>query len=245
MPYYLYISTAKIDMLGPQLPWYRRPRQTVAQLTWSVAARPPLAHIAVSETRQLEPSLYKRLRAVERELDRTGQVGSLSDDAPWVRSTMEMQWTEMPLLPIRRRSPPCPHAVLFWSRDDTTTLLLGGSARHLVDRRQAPCGPDSNAGGSRAEWLLGLRLSTLARSYAPGAIRRDGFDRFLMDFLARFPGRVAESPLIRAPTQRVTFLARRHMADQIVEDIDPVTGPTSTRLTMATPLYVALAEASE
>jgi hypothetical protein len=234
--YYLYISEAKLDMLGPQLPWYRRIRQRAGSLEWTLGARPPMASISVSGSRHVMPSVHARLLAVEGHILRSERVGDVHDGAPWIQSTMDMQFLALPgpgTPVMRRRSRQRPLRVLFWCEDEGRLVLLGGSARHLVDAAGVPREPDDLDGGSRVGWLLWARARLFAASHAPGAARRDAFDQRLVSTIGRNARRLrGEDEFGSAPTQRVTFLARRHVAD------------SDGSVTLGTPLYVAVAEPS-
>lgn len=94
---------------------------------------------------------------------------------------------------------------------------------------------NTQSGSSRAGWLLTVRARLLATSYVPGAARRDAFDR-------RLPptwlwNEDVDDWMRDAQTQRVTFLARRHLVEPV-----GLHGLGAPLCALGTPLYVALAD---
>jgi hypothetical protein len=241
--YYLYVSTAKLDMLVPQLPRRVRRRALARTRAWNLGFGPRVARASLSDEFHIAPGLHQRVDAVERALTNSGEVGGLTDEAPWVRETMEMRWSVISshrsLWKMRATD-----AVLFWRQGDASVILLGGSARHVVGISNAPEVDtrvlDSGT-SSTGRWLLGYRSRMVAGALSPTPKLRDRFDQFLARCPGVGPEELAFGPLPEVPTQRLTFLARRHVRDELVWD---PAHQQELRVTLGTPLYVALADST-
>lgn len=214
MRYYLYISETKVDMLFPQVPG--AVQQGIAK---KVGFDLKLFTASVETQNQTFESRIARLQAVEEHLRLAGKIGSPGDQTPWIAGTVMAHFV-----------PIVDNAVLFLSQLNEGYLVLGGSTEHMI--------------GSVKSGIRGLSFSSfyqisriLSQLYEQ---EKQGYDYIgkidYSDHLYKLDGNLdwLFKRELRDPPQRVEFLAKR-----LASVGTPREGGTST---IATPLYVALAE---
>jgi hypothetical protein len=122
MRYYEYLSSAKVDMLFPQI-------DRSSKTSSKTAGRNPL-------------SVYEKLTEVENWIHAHNElVGTVDEPAAWISGRMRLGMTVVPKEWERRDSPEVPldGTVLFaGDSGDGACVVMGGSARHLFDLRALP-----------------------------------------------------------------------------------------------------------
>jgi hypothetical protein len=219
MRYYEYLSSAKVDMLFPQIDRSKLDGQN------------PL-------------SVYEKLTEIEHWINaRDEQVGTVDEPAAWIYGRMRLGVTVVPKGWERRDSPEVPldgTALFAGGSGDGACVIMGGSARHLHDLHALPTADvDYRQAGSNAS-----ALGILLRSYpdfddpVPSGrfAERPSQDRYwliarpAMDILLAATGKDRQPPGgLDAVDGEFEFLAKRLQ-----------TAASGTRTaSLATPLFVA------
>jgi len=218
MRYYTYISDAKVDVLLPQVPGALQ-QKVASKLGFDIK----LLSGSISTERSTLDSRVARLQAVEAYLLEHETIGRPGDDAAWVGGYSDAKTVDLG-----------GGGILFVAEGPSWVLGIGGSATHLTA-----------AAGTRAEYVqlpfsflpyLVERLTFLTEKRAEALVKlpegtvsvshkAQGFDTWAD--VIRFASRLA-----KGPSQRMEFLAKR-LAHKVYNDL---------AVTLATPLYVALAE---
>jgi hypothetical protein len=159
MRYYEYLSSAKVDMLFPQIDRSSKAVNTEFGVNASVLK------ISRNTEGQNPPSVYEKLAAVEDWIYAHEPVGTVDEPTAWIYGRMRLGMTVVPKDWKRRASRtelPLDGTVLFaGDSGDGACILIGGSARHLHDPHAMPA-VDMQSGrvGSNAS-----ALGILLRSY--------------------------------------------------------------------------------
>ncbi|MET7363839.1 SAVMC3_10250 family protein [Streptomyces sp. NPDC005562] len=217
MRYYLYVSTAKVDMLYGQIP---------QKLLRRLAVEAKLDLKVVSLALQASPSettTYDRLDLVEAYLDREHDVSWMTEPAAWFRG-------EAALRVAGYGDPDGP--TLMTGYDGDTVVALIGSADHLIGHKAAP--EMHRVGFSGLPALFRLLQDTPPAWEGQFEVRARG----------RMPSRgsVTENVLrcadsLTVPPMNCEFLARHLLRDT-------VTRPDGREVTVivGTPLFVAMSD---
>ena len=156
MRYYEYLSSAKVDMLFPQID--RSTKVTGTEIGISVK----VLTFSRKTNGQEPPSVYEKLAEVEDWIYAHGEpVGTVDEPAAWIYGRMRLGMTVVPKGWERRDSPQVPldGTVLFaGDSGDGACLVMGGSARHLHDLNALPvANVEYRQAGSNAN-ALGILL---------------------------------------------------------------------------------------
>jgi Family of unknown function (DUF7019) len=210
--YYVYVSDTKADMLYAQIP--RRSRDRIA-----AELKVDLKVLALSlADRQSEETRYSKTQIVCDYLRRQADVGTVEKPSDYFSGVMTMRWG--PLSPGST-------VVYFGGSKGPVTVGLGGSMRNVL--------------GQPRSWLEGSdSLTTYLWSALSFEISREmGFFRHNAVL-----ERDAESVLwdiedanamLCGPEERLEFLARRLLADEIESEAPHL-------VVLGSPIYVALAD---
>jgi hypothetical protein len=222
---YLYISDAKVDMLLPQITGVEK-KKVAAEFGFNLEV---LSGSIKTERESLLNRVH-RLAAVESAIRKKYEIGSIGRLRDWVEGTVDM-------VPARFGKHPelCFHFV-----DQTFHFFaLGGSSHHVVGDIRAA---SATAGLSHTDRLLAT-LETAVYGQ-PGWYQKRGkaLAQSLHKGITPFAGVLPWTRLLEelsrqfehAPRQRVSFLARKLVSETWV--------PDGKRYTLATPLYIALAD---
>jgi hypothetical protein len=193
-----------------------------------------------------EPDRLDRLALAERLLHRSGKVGKLGDNTPWIDDELIMRWGYIYDMPYSKETGPL--AVVFFASRDEHIVALSGSARHVVGNELRP---RKFYGASKAPFWSTARMweyyegrESVRGLTAVAAIRllRDTFN-----IIVGRPANEIVDPFRRAvemeryledwPEQRVRFLAQRLMDNDKVQ-YPRYRGPSPVRVTIGSPLYV-------
>jgi uncharacterized protein DUF7019 len=217
MKYYVYISDSKLDMLYPQIPLGLRDR-IAAELRIDLK----VAAISLSEKPSQETRL-SRLRLVTDYLERESTIGSLGESGAFVRDVLPMRWG-----PLQIPGEPDGGAPIFFSAvTESHVVGLGGSLRHVIG---ATGSAESNSHSALYELLSAIEAIE-ARQFSPEREQpadADHDDETAQAVLSTFIVAVQST----GPLQLLEFLAKPLLRGEI----------EGKSVTLATPLYVALAE---
>ncbi|MEW2528319.1 SAVMC3_10250 family protein [Streptomyces sp. NPDC047071] len=217
MRYYIYLSTAKVDMLYEQIP-PKLARRLAVEATVDLK----VLSLAVQSPRG-DTSTYDRLDLVEAYLEREFDVSWMSEPSAWFRGDLGLR-----IAGYGDADGP----TMMTGRDGDTVVALIGSAHHLIGYQAAP---DMHRVG-----YSGLpSIFRLLQEMPPGWEHQfDGRWR------ARMPSRgsvtddvlrVAES--LTVPPVYCEFLARRLLSGTVTrEDGKELT------VVVGTPVYVAMSD---
>lgn len=218
MRYYLYVSTAKVDMLYEQIP-----SKLLKRLAVEAKVDLKVLSLAVQSPRT-EISRYDRLDIVQSHLEREFDVSWMSEPTAWFRGDLALRIAGYGSVD----SP-----TLMTGRDGDTVVALIGSAHHLVGYEAAP---DMHKVGYSG-------LPSIFRLVRDAPPEWEGqFDTRWRG--GRMPSResaahdvlhVAES--LTVPPVYCEFLARQLMRSTVTRD----DGEELTVL-VGTPLYVAMSD---
>ncbi|QIB43001.1 DUF7019 family protein [Streptomyces aureoverticillatus] len=123
MRYYVYVSTAKVDMLYEQIP-----PKLLRRLAVEAKVDLKVVSVAVQSPRA-EASTYDRLDLVEAYLEREFDVGWMSEPTAWFRGDLGLR-----IAGYGDANSP----TLMTGRDGDTVVALIGSAHHLIGHQAAP-----------------------------------------------------------------------------------------------------------
>jgi Family of unknown function (DUF7019) len=217
--YYLYISDAKLDMLFDQID-----RSILKRIVAEVKVDLKLASVTLRGADSPGPSRAAKLRVVERYIEANHHVGDI-----WVpgrqffRGRLEMWWGWVPAREA---------AVWFQNiqTEGSPCVVLVGSRYHVL-------------GESRMEWVPNSALPSITVALenanvlgGPQIPQAIGKEKLPADWLTNvwfMWG--AQGDTLGLPSQWVDFLAVPLVETQFEFDGE------STRVVLATPLYVALA----
>ena len=122
--YFLYLSTAKVDMLYGQL-------SSTVETRVSIDAKIKLGLLESSGSKETTEATTKedRLDAVIKALEEAGSIGTIDAPKEYVRATMLLKWG---LFQDGGRPEGEPPLVFFGGMTQNTVLGLGGSTRHVL-----------------------------------------------------------------------------------------------------------------
>ncbi|GHC55099.1 DUF7019 family protein [Streptomyces flavofungini] len=216
--YYVYVSTAKVDMLYGQIP-----PKLLRRLAVEAKVDLKVVSVAVQSPRA-DTSAYDRLDLVEAYLDREFDVSWMSEPTAWFRGDLGLR--------IAGYGGDANSPTLMTGRDGDTVVALIGSAHHLIGYQAAP---DMHRVG-----FSGLpSIFRLLQDMPP-----EWEGQFDVRWRGRMPDRVnvthdvlrcAES--LTVPPVYCEFLARQLMRGTVTrEDGRELT------VVVGTPLYVAMSD---
>lgn len=232
MRYYEYLSTAKVDMLYPQID------QTSRSAGGEIGFDLKLVKASRKTDGTKEPTAYEKLAAVEAWIYANEPVGNIDEPKAWIYGWMPMA----ALLVNRAWVTPNPDefkdsAAVFGARsDERSYILLAGSARHLalVDRICPSSYEEYDLFGSHISMICALIMSypdTKDQKY-PGEETINRLPHMADQLIMRPVDRMLLSRGI-GPTYHYEFLAKR---------LDTGYSDDGRPVTLATPLFVALAD---
>jgi hypothetical protein len=220
MKYLLYLSTAKLDMLYRQIARADRTKRT---FEWKLDIK--IASATVRREVEEEVDQDDKLQTVIKELESSGQVGTVDEPGAYFKGTLPMKWGMYQDWGRPNDEPPL---VYFGGMTDKTVFGLGGSTRHVVGFEGA------SFTGSRSDTpqLVGHLLRGLD-------IDSKGWRSFDHDEGggARMAVAVATYKL-KGPTENLEFLARTLVEGEVRHAI--FTDDKKLHCVLGTPLYVAL-----
>ncbi|QCX79692.1 hypothetical protein C9F11_30505 [Streptomyces sp. YIM 121038] len=217
MRYYIYLSTAKVDMLYEQIP-----PKLARRLAVEAKVDLKVLSLAVQSPRG-DTSTYDRLDLVEAYLEREFDVSWMSEPSAWFRGDLGLRI-------VGDGGPNSP--TLMTGRDGDTVVALIGSAHHLIGHQAAP---DLHRVG-----YSGLPSMFRLLQEVPPEWER----QFNVRWWGRMPSResVAHDVLhfadaLTVPPVPCEFLARRLLSDTVRrEDGRELT------VVVGTPVYVAMSD---
>lgn len=239
MRYYEYLSSAKVDMLFPQID---RSSKAVERLV-DVDLR--VLKISSKTDGQGPRSAHQKLAEVEDWIYANEPVGTVDEPAAWIYGRMRLGMLVVPKGWERRDSPGVPlDGITLFAGDsgDGACIIMGGSARHLHDVQALPvANVEYRQTGSNAT-ALGILLGSYPDFDNPAPskqfAKRPSQDRFwliarpAMDILHAAAGKGEDHRApggLDAADGEFEFLAKR---------LQTVTSGTRTA-SLATPLFVA------
>lgn len=220
MRYFLYISDSKVDMLLPQVPGATR-QKVAAKLGFDLK----LLSGNIETERSTLDSRVARLEAVEAHIRASEDLGTPAAPSSWIAGSEWSRGTQIG-----------EGAILFVSEDPKWLLALGGSMRHLIG---AVSREDLGIPYSFLDTLID-QLKLVAEEDPGYALQLDEktLSRLMGSGVAQgsrawasIISHVADSTRGR-PLQKIEFIARRLVTQSSF----------GQRVTLATPLYIALAE---
>src|SRR5450631_1264824 len=116
MKHYLYLSTAKVEMLYGQL---TNDRKTVAVASATMSR----------ESEETGASPYNKLAAVLDEIESSGEMGTIDEPGTYFKGPLNMKWG---LFGDAGRPTEEPPLVYFGGQTESTIFGLGGSTRHVI-----------------------------------------------------------------------------------------------------------------
>src|SRR6266567_7063617 len=125
MKYYLYLSTAKVDMLYGQLSSQAKTKKSFEVKTSVAVASASLRH----ETEEAAPGPYDKLAAVLNEIESSDQLGTIDEPGTYFKGTLNMKWGMFGDAGRPNDEPPL---VYFGGQTQMTMFGLGGSTRHVI-----------------------------------------------------------------------------------------------------------------
>lgn len=211
MEYYVYISDKKVDMLASQIS-EKKIKALLKRLEISIKL-PWVSFTANYKPGDPMPSdqeRIQRLRIVEEAID-PASIGALDGSREWIKSTLEMRWG---FIDDERK------AVWFLRAANDVTIVMGGSAKHLIG------GVDVDKQPHHTYSLLPILSETLI-ARAESNLERNELD----DAPTIFNAARSLATSAQGPIQQLSFLAKTLA-------VEKKNGET---LVIATPLYVASA----
>jgi hypothetical protein len=212
MKYYLYIADSKVDMLLAQIP-----SATQAKIAAELKFNLGILSGKVGTERQSLDNRVSRLRAVEKYLRNTAEIGELFSDTEWVSETA------MATIVTFREG-----VVFFFGQLPGVSFGLGGSLHHVIGNLREG---SANISYSFLPYLLEKLAGVLPNTHLFGSHQ---LGEILNENAPKpWPTLIWEAARLRnGPEQKIEFLARRLTGDVEQDDL----------AVLATPLYVALAE---
>ncbi|WP_405662270.1 DUF7019 family protein [Streptomyces sp. RK9] len=215
--YYVYVSTAKVDMLYEQIP-----PKLLRRLAVEAKVDLKVVSVAVQSPRA-EPSAYDRLDLVEAYLEREFDVSWMSEPAAWFRGDLGLR-----IAGYGEADKP----TLMTGRDGDTVVALIGSAHHLIGHQAAPDMHRVGFSGlpsifrllqdTPPEWERQFNVRSWNTMPDRGSVTSDVL-------------RVAEA--LTVPPMYCEFLARQLMRGTVTQE-----DGRELTIVVGTPLYVAMSD---
>ena len=225
--YFLYISTAKIDMLYDQM---HKASKHSSKKALSVNV-PQIMSATFESSTEKVPGRDEKLRAVEEELSKKELIGTPNNPKDYFNGIMRMRWGLFNDYGIRPEDEP--PLVYFGGYEKTLPLIvgLGGSSKHVVGHEGATSTQSRSATPVIVKWLF----SGLKNGGPPklSAWEMQAEESMLSGAIA-----VALHEL-RPPTQNLEFLAKTLWTGTLYGH-KHLTGMSEAKVALGTPLYVAL-----
>lgn len=225
--HYIYISASKVDMYFGQLPLARR-KKVAAELGFALG--PLVGKVSTERDSLADP--VERLKAVEKVVRDDNTIRTLGSTANWIADTRRMASLRV----AEHRG------LMFYICElEGHVFALGGSSKHILGT--AP-NEETSSGLSHAPRLLQSLEGIVTSSHPSRADASRKVMRRNLNFTVARGASVApwtklldevSQALDGHPKQNLQFLARVLFTEKW-----PLTGK---RYTLATPLYVALADA--
>ena len=222
MRYYLYISDTKVEMIFPQVPGATQQR-VASKFGFDVK----ILSGSISTDRTTYDSRIARLQAVEEYVRDSDEVGDFSAKTPWISGIVSARFVDIGN-----------NAILFVYKDEASLIALGGSRQHLLGSSppervyisqsflQSLTNTLTGLVEREPKFLTELPEDEMKRHLAEGI--HQGFAAWIS--VLRSVWEESSS----TPPQKIEFLAKRLVTTS--------TGISGEECTLATPLYVALAE---
>lgn len=223
--WYLYVSTAKLDVLYGQVAVPRSEKKT---FEWSLTVG--LAKLSRKVEAAEEPGEQDKLNLVRKELEAEGLVGTVDEPSEYIRGILPMRWGLLADVGRPEEEPPL---VLFTSNAGDRVIGLGGSARHV----KYNYGASSTGSRSATPYLVGHLLEGLG-------LPKDGWNGFRSsedpEFHTFVAVLLAHEHLLKkkSAVQNVEFFAK--VLTTGIQP-NPYEGDRPTEFILGTPLYAALA----
>jgi hypothetical protein len=221
--YYLYLSTAKLDMLYEQV--FRESKRSGRSLSLPTG----IGSAEISSESDGTPDRDDKIRALEQELEERGLIGDLNEPRDYIRGILPMRWGLFDDNGTRGEGEPA--LVYFGGFDPADGPLLvglGGSSVHVIGYQ----GASSTHSRSNTPALVRWMMSGLGDEQ-PVSLSEDPRveEQVVMSAIA-----VAHQSL-RPPTQNLEFLARTLLTGTLL-GYEQYTGSPRSRVILGTPLYV-------
>ncbi|MGE5113062.1 MAG: DUF7019 family protein [Acidobacteriaceae bacterium] len=221
--YFVYISTAKIEMLLPQVD---------EQLKTKTASEWKLDLKFLSYTRRVEhePSqtAEAKLAAIVAYLDSKECIGTVDEPKEYFRGRMPMRWG---IYEDHGRPEEEPPLVYFGGFSGKTILGLGGSTRHVIGMK----GASSTTSRSVTPYLVAHLLSEMG-------VSREGWSAFGPRNDTKYHALEAvavATAMLREPTVELEFVAK-----SLLRGKNYYSGwdDSAETVLLGTPLYVAMTQ---
>jgi hypothetical protein len=208
--YYIYISDSKVDMLLPQIP---------TEVKKKIATEFKIDFKILSASRKAESEIVAenrvtRLEAVCDFIQEFGNVGSVAQPDEYIFDAIH----------LRMGVTDEQNFVYFCGHKEYTTVVLGGSSKHLVGAEEYPPGTCNYKHNSSLPRILEY-VGTILKG---NGIEKSNDTIHLLKYITGF------SSLIDSPRQRFEFLAKSLFYDSNA-------GGSNIPVLIGSPLYVALA----
>jgi hypothetical protein len=225
MPYYIYSSDAKVDMLLMDIPVQRK-KHFAMEFKIDLKV---LGFLMKPEARDpKDPSnRFIRLATVIEYLRETKELGTIDNPKEWIEDSLPMNWGLFERNPKWDALPDSP-LVFFCGSTAHTVVGLGGSAKHLIGTEKAA--------DPRPYSLTPYLLGVLTKGQGPKPGSTEEQPSHSPEPESPEGGSLAAvleaTEHIKGPKQKLKFLAKRllygtHQQKEVL---------------LATPLYVALEE---
>ena len=226
--YYLYVSTAKLNMLYEQI--NEAQKKSKKEM---VSAK--VLGISVSRESSTEEVVDRddKLKAVEEELITQNLVGTPEEPKDYFKGTMRMRWG---LFDDNGTRPEGEAPLVYFGGFDKTIPLivgLGGSSKHVVGNEGATSTNSRSCTPTIARWLF----AGLERDKPPAL---QGWRDKNSEEQELFAGMAAALHYLRPPTQELEFLAKTLIVGKTYSN-KHLTGVPEAKIILGTPLYVVLA----
>jgi hypothetical protein len=223
--FYLYISEAKVNMLYEQVAG--APGRGIRV---SVAAPITGGTLGAELDPKQAPTRDQKLRAVEKDLEERGLVGTVEEPRDYFRGLMSMRWGLFD--DNGTRAPDEAPLVYFGGFDSSLPLIvgLGGSTRHVIGMDGATSTNSRSYGPIIARWLMAGLEKDAPPDYP------DWWDRG-SETQALFGGMAAALHNLKPPTQELAFLART-LTHGTLNGHQHLTGVSKSQMILGTPIFV-------
>jgi hypothetical protein len=224
--YYLYVSTAKIDMLYDQM--YKASKHSHKKLL-SVNAK--IVSATFESSTEKVVGRDEKLKAVEDELSKRELVGTPNDPKDYFKGIMRMRWGLFDDCGTRPEDEP--PLVYFGGFEKTLPLVvgLGGSSKHVVGHEGATSTYSRSCTPVIVKWLFsGLKYG--GPPELPAWWDKGAEESELSSAVA------VALHYLRPPTQDLEFLAKTLWTGRLYGH-EHLTGVLEARVVLGTPLYVA------
>jgi hypothetical protein len=224
--YFVYISKNKVDMLFGQIH-----ASFLDGLSGKVEVNLLMLKSKLKKDAN-EPSLYQKLAAIEKYIEKHQGVGTIDSPQPYVKGTMDMSWGLY-----------ASSLVFFVGTTSESILSLGGSTHNVIGHELAhPTVSYSDTPHMLA--LLEQEFALTTEAEARDETESDGFGDRTNQVLRSIEQASITDWGVR---HRVSFLAKRLLQGaEVPKSRNLITGLTGQeggrkRVVLGTPLYVALA----